>query len=31
LHETGRQAKGFAEAGRKAVNETKDELASQHR
>jgi gas vesicle protein len=31
LRETGRQAKGFAEAGSKAVNETKDELASQHR
>jgi gas vesicle protein len=31
LREAGRQAKGFAEAGRKTVNETKDELASQHR
>lgn len=31
LRETGRQAKGFAEAGIKAVNETKDELGSQHR
>lgn len=31
LRETGRQAKGFAEAGSKAINETKDELASQHR
>jgi gas vesicle protein len=31
LRETGRQAKEFAEAGRKAFNETKDELASQHR
>lgn len=31
LREAGRQAKGFAEAGRKIVNETKDELASQHR
>lgn len=31
LRETGRQAKEFSEAGRKAFNETKDELASQHR
>ena len=31
LRETGRQAKGFAEAASKAINETKDELASQHR
>ena len=31
LHEAGRQAKGFAEAGRHAVNDTKDELASQYR
>ena len=31
LRETGRQAKGFAEAGRNTVNDTKDELASQHR
>jgi gas vesicle protein len=30
LREAGRQAKGLAEAGRKAVNEIKDELASQH-
>ena len=29
--EAGRQAKGFAEAGRQAVNDTKVELASQHR
>ena len=28
LRETGRQAKGFAEAGRVAVKEAKDELAS---
>jgi gas vesicle protein len=31
LRETGRQAKEFSEAGRNAFNETKDELASQHR
>ena len=31
LREAGRQAKGFAEAGRKTVNDTKDDLASQHR
>ena len=31
VHEAGRQAKGFAEAGRNTFNETKDELASQHR
>jgi gas vesicle protein len=31
LREAGRQAKGLAETGRQAVNETKDELASQHR
>ena len=31
LRETGRQAKEFGEAGRKAFNETKDKLASQHR
>ena len=31
LREAGRQAKGFAEVGRQAVNDTKDELASQHR
>ena len=31
LREAGRQAKGFAEAGKQAVNETKDELTSQHR
>jgi gas vesicle protein len=31
LRETGRQAKEFAEAGRTAFNEAKDELASQHR
>ena len=31
LREAGRQAKEFAEAGKHAVNETKDELASQHR
>jgi gas vesicle protein len=30
LRETGRQAKGLAEAGKKAVNETKDEFSSQH-
>ena len=28
LRETGRQAKGFAEAGRSAVNQAKDEMAS---
>jgi gas vesicle protein len=31
LRETGRQAKEFAEAGRKAAHETKDELMSQPR
>jgi gas vesicle protein len=31
LRETGRQAKEFAEAGSKAINKSKDELASQHR
>ena len=31
LRETGRQAKEFAEAGSKAINESKDELASQQR
>ena len=31
LREAGRQAKGFAEAGRKAVHETKDDLTSQPR
>jgi gas vesicle protein len=31
LREAGRQAQGLAEAGRKAVNETKDELLAQHR
>jgi gas vesicle protein len=31
LREAGRQAKGFAEAGKQAVNEAKDEMASQHR
>lgn len=31
LREAGRQAKGFADAGKQAINETKDELASQHR
>jgi gas vesicle protein len=31
VRETGRQAKGFAEAGRNTVNDTKDELASQYR
>jgi gas vesicle protein len=31
VREAGRQAQGFAEAGRQAVNDTKDELASQHR
>ena len=31
LRETGRQAKELAEAGRKAFNETKDELASHRR
>jgi hypothetical protein len=30
LRETGRQAKEFAEAGRKAFKETKDEFSSQH-
>ena len=31
LREAGRQAKGFSEAGGKAVNDIKDELASPHR
>jgi gas vesicle protein len=31
VREAARQAKGFGETGRKIVNETKDELASQHR
>ena len=31
VREAGRQARGFAEAGSKAVNDTRDELASQHR
>ena len=31
LREAGRQAKGFAEAGKQAFNETKDEMTSQHR
>ena len=31
LRETSRQAKEFAMAGRKAFNDTRDELASQHR
>lgn len=31
LREAGRQARGFVEAGKQAVNETKDELSSQHR
>ena len=31
LREAGRQVKDFAEAGKQAVNETRDELASQHR
>jgi gas vesicle protein len=31
LRETGRQAKEFAESGRKAFNDTRDELASPHR
>ncbi len=31
LRETGYQAKEFAEAGREAVNKTKDKLASQYR
>ena len=31
LREAGRQAQGFAEAGRKMVNDIKDELSSQHR
>lgn len=31
LRETGRQAKEFAEVGRKAFNETKEEFSSQHR
>lgn len=31
LREAGRQAKGFAEAGKQAANDTKDELSSLHR
>jgi len=31
LRETSRQAKGFAKAGRQAVNDIKDELATPHR
>ena len=31
LRETSRQAKGFAAAGRQAVNDIKDELATHHR
>jgi len=31
LRETGRQTKEFAEAGREAVNKTKDKLVSQYR
>ena len=31
LHEAGRQAKGLAEEGEKAVNKAKSEMASQHR
>ena len=31
LRETSRQAKGFAAAGRQAVNDIKDELATPHR
>jgi gas vesicle protein len=31
LREAGRQAKGFAEAGRQAVNETKEDVASLNR
>jgi len=31
LREAGRQAKGFAETGKKAAGETKDELAAHHR
>jgi len=31
LREAGRQAKGFAEAGKQAVSETKDQLTSHHR
>lgn len=31
LREAGRQAKGFAEAGKQAVNETKEDVASLHR
>ena len=31
LREAGRQAKGFAEAGKQAVKEAKDEMTSQHR
>ena len=31
LREAGRQAREFAEAGKQAVNETKDELTSNHR
>jgi len=31
LREAGRQVKGFAETGKKAVNETRDEFTSQQR
>jgi hypothetical protein len=31
LRETGRQAKEFAETGRTAFHDAKDELASEHR
>ena len=31
LREAGRQVKDFAEAGKQAVNETKEEFTSQHR
>jgi gas vesicle protein len=31
LREAGRQAKGFAEAGKQAATDTKDELSSLHR
>jgi gas vesicle protein len=31
MREAGRQVKGFAEAGKQAMNETKDELTSQRR
>jgi hypothetical protein len=31
MREAGRQVKGFADAGKQAMNETKDELTSQRR